>query len=49
MYIVIKLLYYNIIAYDEMENELQKQLNIQKCNGIIINGVIGVGKHEVVE
>ncbi|OUM60418.1 hypothetical protein PIROE2DRAFT_13803 [Piromyces sp. E2] len=39
----------NLLSYDEIENKLQKQLNIQKCNGIIINGVIGVGKHEVVQ
>jgi len=32
-----------------MENNLQKQLNIQKFNGIIINGAIGVGKNEVVK
>jgi len=32
-----------------MEFILQKQLNIQKSNGIIINGAIGVGKNEVVQ
>ncbi|ORX60122.1 AAA-domain-containing protein [Piromyces finnis] len=39
----------DLLSYNEMESILQKQLNIQKCNGIIINGVIGVGKHEIVQ
>jgi transitional endoplasmic reticulum ATPase len=39
----------DLLSFNEMENNLQKQLNIQKFNGIIINGAIGVGKNEVVK
>jgi len=39
----------DMLSYNEMELILQKQLNIQKSNGIIINGAIGVGKNEVVQ
>ena len=37
------------IAYNEKELILQKKLNIQKSNGIIISGAIGIGKNEVVQ
>ncbi|ORX64379.1 AAA-domain-containing protein [Anaeromyces robustus] len=34
----------DLLYYNKMENKLQEQLNLQKSNGIIINGAIGVGK-----